>query len=214
MLIMNAYHVQAYQVVGGPGWMSADGYDVQAKPEAETSAAQMWLMVQSLLADRFKLALHRETRQLPVYDLVGAKGSFNPPASKDDCAAVDQGELPPPGTFPCGRVGINMTPAGLQMSGGKAPMAEFVRMLAMLMGRPVIDQTGFTGQLDVHLSFTPDESTQGLPGARPGAMSEASDPNKPNIFAALQEQMGLKLASSKGPVEVLVIDHAERPTAN
>jgi uncharacterized protein (TIGR03435 family) len=93
-------------------------------------------------------------------------------------------------------------------------MAEFVRMLAMLMGRPIIDQTGFTGQLDVHLSFTPDESTQGLPGARPGAMSEASDPNKPNIFAAMQEQMGLKLTSSKGPVEVLVIDRVERPTAN
>jgi uncharacterized protein (TIGR03435 family) len=214
MLIMNAYHVQAYQVVGGPGWIGADGYDVEAKPESETSPGQMWLMVQSLLADRFKLALHRETRQLPVYELVGAKGSFNPPASKDDCATVGRGELPPPGTFPCGSVGINMTPAGLQMSGGKAPMAEFARMLAMLMGRPVIDRTGFKEELDVHLSFTPDESTQGLPGASPGAMSGASDPNKPDIFAALQEQMGLKLTSSKGPVEILVIDHVERPTAN
>ena len=172
-------------------------------------------MLQSLLADRFKLALHRETRQLPVDVITGARGNFNPPAPKDDdCAATPLGTVPPEGIFPCGRVGINMTPTGIQMNGRKAPMAQFVGTLAALMGRPVIDQTGFTGQLDLHLLFTRDESNQGLPGASPGAFSEASDPTKPNIFAALQEQMGLKLTSSKGPVEVLVIDHVERPTAN
>jgi uncharacterized protein (TIGR03435 family) len=214
LLIQNAYGVQAYQVVGGPGWVNADGFDVQAKPEGEASTAQMWLMLQSLLADRFKLAVHRETRERPVYALTGAKGSFNPPAQKEDCVATPPGTSPTPGTFPCGRVGILGAPAGIQMNGVKAPMAEFVRMLAMLMGRPVIDQTGFSGELDVRLSFTPDESVQGIPGTGPGAMSEATDPNKPNIFAALQEQMGLKLTSSKGPVEVLVIDRVERPTAN
>jgi uncharacterized protein (TIGR03435 family) len=173
----------------------------------------MWLMLQSLLADRFKLAVHRETRQLPVYDLTAAKGGFNPPPPKEDCVNAPPGP-PPPGTFACGRVGINGAPSGLQMNGRKVPMAEFVRMLALLMGRPVIDQTGFPGEMDVHLSFTPDESVQGIPGTGPGAMSEATDPNKPNIFAALEEQMGLKLSSSNGPVEVLAIDRVERPTAN
>ena len=206
--------MQAYQVAGGPGWINTDGYDIEAKPESEASRPQIWLMLQSLLAGRFKLQMHRETRQLPVYELAAAKGSFNPPAPEGNCADIQPGPPLPPGTFPCGRVGINSTPAGLQMSGAKAPMAEFIRMLAMVLARPVINRTGFTGDLDVHLSFTPDESTQGLPGARPGAMSDTSDPTKPNIFSALQEQLGLKLTSSKGPVEVLVIDHVERPTAN
>jgi uncharacterized protein (TIGR03435 family) len=215
MLIQNAFGVQSYQVAGGPAWINEDGYDIQAKPEGETSTLQMWLMLQSLLAARFKLALHRETRELPVYALTAAKGSFRPPPPREDgCAAAQPGAPPVPGMFPCGRVGINAAPAGVEMNGRKAPMAEFVRMLAMLMGRPVIDRTGFTGELDIHLSFTPDESTQGLPGAGPGAFPPPSDPTRPNIFGAMEEQMGLKLASSRGPVEVLVIDHVERPTAN
>ena len=214
MLIQNAYGVQAYQVVGGPGWINTDGYDIEAKPDGETSTAQMWLMLQSLLAERFKLAVHRETREQPVYTVTSAKGRFNPPAPKDDGCVISQPGAPPqPGTFPCGRVGINMAPSGLQMGGRKALMAEVVRTLAMVMGRPVVDQTGFTGEFDLNLSFAPDESTQGLPGAGPGAFPP-SDPSKPNIFAALEEQTGLKLTSSKGPVEVLVIDHVERPSAN
>jgi uncharacterized protein (TIGR03435 family) len=99
------------------------------------------------------------------------------------------------------------------MDGGKAPMSELVRVLAVVLNRPVMDQSGFSGLLDVHLAFTPDENTQGLPAPMPDE-TRATDPNKPNIFAALQEQLGLRLTSSKGPVEVLVIDHVERPTAN
>jgi uncharacterized protein (TIGR03435 family) len=214
LLIQNAYGVQAYQVVGGPAWMNTDGYDIEAKPEKETSIKEMWLMAQSLLAERFKLALHRETRQLPVYDMIAAKGDFTPPRPNDSGCLGEGDSVPPsPGSTPCGKVRITISPTGLQMDGGKAPLSELVRVLAVVLNRPVIDQSGFSGLLDVHLAFTPDENTQGLPPPMPDE-TRATDPSKPNIFAALQEQMGLKLTSSKGPVEVLVIDHVERPTAN
>ncbi|HEX3747338.1 MAG TPA: M56 family metallopeptidase [Bryobacteraceae bacterium] len=213
LLIQNAYHVQAYQVVGGPNWIQTDGYDIEAKPDRPATVQESLLMLQSLLADRFKLSLHRETKQLPVFAMGGAKGSFHPPAPKD-ATCGDQDGPPLPGTVPCGKVRISISPAGLQMDGGNAPMAEFVRVLAVAFNRPVIDETAFAGKLDVHLVFTPDDNLQGLPMPVPDEPARATDPNKPNIFAALQEQMGLKLTPSKGPVEVLVIDHVERPTAN
>jgi uncharacterized protein (TIGR03435 family) len=211
-LILAAYDVQPYQVVGGPSWLNTDGYDIEAKPEGQASQAQMWLMVQSLLADRFKLALHRDTRELPVYTLTAAKGSFSPPAPKEGgCVRAEPGSPPQPGSIPCGFARIGMSG---QIDSGKARMAEFVRGLAGIVGRPVIDRTGFTGEFDVHLTFTPDENTPGLPGGTLSAAPPAPDPTRPSIFDALQEQLGLKLSASKGPVEVLVIDHVERPTAN
>ncbi len=93
-------------------------------------------------------------------------------------------------------------------------MSGFVKILAGILGRPVIDQTGFTGSFDIHLKFTADQATRGLPGGAVNAPPPDPDPTKPTIFDALQEQLGLKLTSSKGPVEVLVIDHVEKPTAN
>ena len=223
MLIQNAYAVQASQVVGGPSWINSEGYDIEAKPEGNTDREHMWLMLQSLLADRFKLALHRETRELPIYTLTMTKGGLKPPPpNAGTCANFDPAAPPRPGTplgFPCGKVGIMGSPSGLlQMQGGKVLMPELVRVLAMVLGRQVSDKTGVTGEFDVHLEFTPDESTMGLPGAGgpgdPGGPPLTSDPGRPNLFAALQEQLGLKLAPAKGPVEVLVIDHVERPTAN
>jgi uncharacterized protein (TIGR03435 family) len=111
-----------------------------------------------------------------------------------------------------------MSPAGLQMDGGKVPMAEFIRILAVVMGRPVVDRTGITGEFEVHLDFTPDQSTAGLPGAGgprdPGGPPLPAPNDRPSIFAAVQEQLGLKLDSGKGPVEVLVIDHVDRPSGN
>ncbi len=225
MLIQNAYSVQAFQVVGGPDWTNTAGYDIEAKPEGAVDRPQMWLMVQSLLADRFKLALHRETRELPLYALTTGKNGFKPPAPKEGvCISLAPDAppgpvLPPPGSLArCGQVRISLSPAGLTMEGGKVQMAELIRMLAAAMGRPVLDRTGFTGEFDVHLSFTPDQSTMGLPGAGGprdvGGPQLSTDPDRPTIFAALQEQLGLKLVTAKGPVEVLVIDHVERPTEN
>jgi len=97
------------------------------------------------------------------------------------------------------------------MLGGKVPMAEFVRVLSRVLGRTVTDQTGFSGVFDVTLDFLPDETTTGLPPPPPGAIPFAIA--SPSIFSAVQE-LGLRLESTKGPVDVLVIDHAERPSAN
>jgi uncharacterized protein (TIGR03435 family) len=222
MIMQNAYAVQAYQVVGGPSWINSERYDIEAKPEGEVDRKQMWLMLQTLLADRFKLTLHREMRELPLYALsVTRSPKLTPPKEVGCVALTSDAPPPPPGpgqAGPCGRVVIAMSPAGLKMEGSKVTMSELVRVLAMVMGRPVIDKTEFTAEFEVHLEFTPDESTMGLPGARgprdPGGPAIATDPDRPTVFAALQEQLGLKFSPDKGPVEVLVIDHVERPTAN
>jgi uncharacterized protein (TIGR03435 family) len=221
MLIQNAYSVQPFQIVGGPSWVNTAGYDIDAKPEANTDRKQMWLMLQTLLADRFKLALHRETRELPMFALTMTKGGLKqPPAKESNCVEMDLFAAPPPpgSGQPCGRVVVSMSPSGLTMQGSKIPAAELIRVLAMVMGRPIVDRTELAREFEVNLQFTPDENTMGLPGARgprdPGGPQIPTDTNRPNILSALEDQLGLKLASTKGPVEVLVIDHVERPSAN
>jgi uncharacterized protein (TIGR03435 family) len=222
LLIQNAYSLQAFQIAGGPAWMDSDGYDLEAKPAGPVNREQMWLMLQSLLAERFKLAVHRETRELPVYELAAAKGGLKlPPPKEGSCLTLTSDGPPPlPGSNPlCGRIIISMTPSGLSFNGGKILMPELTRILGVITARTVLDKTGQAAEFDIHITgFTPDEMTMGLPGAGgpgdPGGPPLPVDPNRPNLSAALQEQAGLKLSSSKGPAEVLVIDHVERPTAN
>jgi uncharacterized protein (TIGR03435 family) len=212
MLILTAYGIQTYQLIGGPNWMESDGFDIEAKADGEASTSQILLMLQSLLADRFNLAVHRETREQPVYTLTGANGAFNPPPPKGGgCEPLDPSAPPHPGPMPCGMVRTGLS--GF-LDGYNLEMSKVVYSLASVTGRPVIDRTGFTGTIDLHLKFTPDATTQGLPGGALGAAPPDPDPSRPTLFAALEEQLGLKLTSSKGPVEVLVIDHVERPTAN
>lgn len=214
----------ASQVVGGPAWINSPGYDIEAKPEGNTDQKHTWLMLQTLLADRFKLALHRETRELPVYALTAAKSGPKLPAAKEaGCVSFPPGTPPRyvPGKVDCGYVSgpFSGYEAGLlHIKGSKVHMADLIRELASVLDRPVLDKTGFTGEFDLNLSFTPDDALMGLPGfggpGDPGGSSIPTDPNLPNIFAALEAQLGLKLVPAKEPVEVLVIDHAERPTAN
>ena len=211
----------AAQVVGGPAWIDSLGYDIEAKPEGATDPKRAWLMLQTLLADRFKLALHRETRDLPVYDLTAAKSGLKLPAPKDvDCVSFPPGATPQhvPGKVDCGYVPLLMESGRLRMEGSKVHMADLVSKLALVLGRPVLDKTEFRGEFDLNLSFTADEATMGLPGSGgpgdPGGSPLPTDLNVPSIFAALEEQLGLKLVRAKGPVEVLVIDHVEKPTPN
>jgi len=229
MLMQNAYGVQAFQISGGPGWIQSDGFDIEAKADAKASRDETFRMLRSLLEDRFQLKLHRETKELPVYALTVAKSGLKlQPPKEGGCIAIDpSGMLPQPSNapgrrtpgFPCGRVGVHGESLGVRMEGGKVAMPEFTRMLSMVLGRPVLDRTGFTGTFDVRLDFAPDEAAAGLPRSAgagdPESPAPAVDPAAPpTIFAAIQEQLGLKIESVKGPVEVLVIDHVERPSQN
>ena len=209
------------QVAGGPAWAKTDGYDIDAKPEGTTDPKHMWLMLQTLLAARFKLALHRETRDLPVYDLKPAiDGLKLPPPKEVVCVSFPPGTPPHhvPGKVDCGYVGFSLESTAVRLQGSKIRMADLIGRLAQILGRPVVDKTGFTGEFDLRLKFTPNDATQGLPGfggpAGPRANGFPADPNLPNIFAAVQGQLGLELVPTTAPVEVLVIDHAERPTDN
>lgn len=171
-------------------------------------------MLQALLAERFKLLAHRETKELPVYALVVAK---NGPKFEE----AKPGDRYPDGIkAPDGRPGAGMmfTNRG-QVTGQGLPIANLVRQLSLELGRTVVDTTGLTGTYDFTLKWTPDES-QGRMFKRAEGGQQRTDPapssesSGPSIFTALQEQLGLKLEAQKGPVEILVIDYVERPTAN
>ena len=219
MLVQYAYGVQPFQVVDAAGWLQPGRYEIDAKADGNSSRNQMFLMLQSLLEDRFRLKMHRETRDLPAYALVAAKGGLKlPPPKEGGCidspadAAPEWagGRMAPPGQAPtaptlCGSAGITL--GGMQ--GWKIAMPEFVRRLSLMLDRSVIDKTGFTGLFDLQLRFVPDETTPAMPPPPPG-----SDAFGVSLPQALRQQLGLRLESTKGPVEVLVVDHAERPSGN
>jgi uncharacterized protein (TIGR03435 family) len=210
LLIGAAYDVRDFQLFGGPGWVNSEHYDIEAKAQNDAPAEEMISqMLRSLLADRFHLIVHRETRELPVYRLSVAKGGNKlQPAIGGGCTPM----IPPPNptqidpaTFrPCG--GFNTTTG--MMRGGSVAMARFAIALSRILGRTVTDETGLGGSYDVNLRWTPDE-TQALQTPQPVVDSTA-----PSLFTAIQEQLGLRLESGKGPVEVLVIDQAEKPLGN
>ncbi|HXB67760.1 MAG TPA: M56 family metallopeptidase [Candidatus Acidoferrales bacterium] len=211
----------ASQVVGGPAWINSLGYDIEAKAGDTTDPKQAWLMWQTLLADRFKLRLHRETKELPIYDLTALKSGPKLPAAKAAvCVSFPPGTPPRhvPGKVDCGYVSgpFSGSTAGLlHIRGRKVHIADLIRELALVMDRPILDKTGLADEFDLNLSFTPDGAL--IPGF--GWLGDSggyppADPKLPNIFTALEEQLGLKLTSAKGPVGVLVVDHAEKPATN
>ena len=234
LLIQNAYSVQQFQMEGGPAWIHSDHYGIDAKASGDVPQAQLFLMLQSLLEERFQLKVHHETKEMPVYALAPAKSGLKlqppkegscvppPPDAPADWAG---GRMQPPGSgarppAPCGKIRIALEPAGALMHGGKVAMPELVRMLSMVLGRTVVDRTGFSGLFDMQLEFLPDPATPALPPPPPESSTgpaPAPPPDwmsSPSISAALQKQLGLQLESAKGPVDVLVVDHVERPTAN
>jgi uncharacterized protein (TIGR03435 family) len=224
LLILNAHRVQEYQLVGVPDWATNERFDISAKAEGEIRPptpggppSPVQFMLQALLEERFKLAVHRETRDMPIYALTlaradGKLGQQMKP-STTDCAAFAAARRgqPPPGPPPPGErptCGTRMMPGNI--SGGSMGLPQLATNLSMLTRRVVVDRTGLTGGFDIDLAFTPDQ----MPGPPPpGAPPPpAIDPNGPSIFTAVQEQLGLKLEATRGPVEVLVVDHVERPT--
>jgi uncharacterized protein (TIGR03435 family) len=209
-IIRNAWGLQAFQIVGGPEWINTDRWDIVAKAEGNPRGPEMLAMLQNLLADRFKLVTHRETREMPIYALVLAKPdrAFGPKlhASSTDCekemtAAIARGGGPPTDRVLCGMRIVN---GHLEMN--SVPMANLARNLSPIAGRSVVDKTGLTGGFNAELTWTPDASL----GNSHDTPSPASD--GPSLFTAMQEQLGLKLDPQRGPVEVLVIDSVEHAT--
>ena len=246
-LLRTAYRLQDYQIIGGPAWVNADRFDIQAtppagfKPEplgfpclgADCPLSRNQIMLQGLLADRFELTSHRETRELPVYELTIARNGFKlkpvapPPAPVPGAAPTPPPPPPPPpppGTPPpTTAAGMPTVPPGAMMNfptgltASAVPFAALVSALAQTLQRPVIDKTGIKGYYDFKLAFSrvgiPNSGPPAPPLAAGTAGFEASDP-APSIFTAVQEELGLRLDSTKGPAEVLVIDSARKPVEN
>ncbi|HEY1756852.1 MAG TPA: TIGR03435 family protein [Bryobacteraceae bacterium] len=188
-LITYAHNLEPYQVTGGPGWVSdyaSYGWDITASAGSEAiTRDQAKLMMRALLADRFQLRLHRETKEMPVYALVLAgKGGTKLKPSAPDAEGM------------------------MRMSGGRTikvettagSLEQLVTQLSGTLRTPVLDKTGMTGNYDYKLEWAPENA--------------APDVDAPTLFTALQEQLGLQLESRKAPVEAVVIDHAEKPSEN
>jgi uncharacterized protein (TIGR03435 family) len=234
-LVQNAYGVQNYQVSGGPDWFGTERLEIDAKMDSAVADALKKLstddralmrqkMLQALLADRFKLTIHRETKELAVYTLVIAKSGLKmqeakPDSTPPDAAAARGGRG--------GRGGINMMGGaeGFTMTATAIPMTSLTRNLSQLLKRPVVDKTGLTGNYDVTLKFMTDEMAalvgSGAQMAVPGGSSSSGmapaptgDASFPTLLVAVQEQLGLKLEAGKGQAEFISVEHVEKASDN
>jgi uncharacterized protein (TIGR03435 family) len=201
-LISQAYDVRGFQIVGASGWIGTDKYEIITKDEAKgPSGADLNAMndtrrqefhdrligkLQVMLADRFQLKVHLEKREMPVYALVIAKGGIRMQVSTEN------------DDHDGGMHGSRTDDGKSSLTGKNLPLEHLVRFLSNQTARPVIDQTGLTGKYNFKMIYAPD----------------INDLTGPSVFTALQEQLGLKLEPQKGPAEVLVIDHVEKPSAN
>lgn len=204
-------------VEGGPAWIHTEAFDINATAAGNPSLEMMQgPMLQALLEDRFKLKLHRETREVPVYELTATNGGTGlKPFQEGSCVTLPLAATPPglqPGQTFC-KVMVSVRKP--MVSGQGSTLDEFSKLLGLVLDRPVIDKTGIAGRFDLQLEFGIDKNTpRFLPGGDLAAMVDvASTPASPSIFQAIQ-QLGLKLEPSKGPKEYIVIDHVERPVEN
>jgi uncharacterized protein (TIGR03435 family) len=193
ILIRIAYDVQGYQIAGAPSWLGNQFFDIAAKAGGESTPTQAELrqMFQKLLADRFQLKVHRETRELPVYALVVGKGGVLMKESSPDARY----------SF--------MIPGRGHWKVSKLAMSHLAGDLTREVGRTVVDLTGLTGYYDFTLEWTPEQAS--LPAADGATLPDSGGPS---IFTAVQQQLGLKLESRKHPIDVLIIDQVEKPSAN
>lgn len=200
-LIQFAWKVEDFQLSGGPGWAAFDRYNIEAVTDKDASMEQFRLMMQALLEDRFQLQLHHETRESQVYALVPTKGGIKLQASKQNSDA------PPDQASSAPRVNGTWSASSNGMDATAITMEAFATALSQMMGRKVVDKTGYTEKFDLHLKWA-DPST---PGLEP---DDSTSVTGQSVFTVLQQQLGLKLESTKGPVDLLVIDRLERPSEN
>jgi uncharacterized protein (TIGR03435 family) len=214
ILIGIAWDVKGFQISRGPSWINSDRYDITAKADSDLTFDQMRPLLGTLLEDRFKLSHHRETKEASVYELAPAKGGLKLAGPKEgSCVTPNlKNPAPPrPGELFCG--GLRMGKG--RIAGAGISMTALSGVLSDVLGRQVIDKTGFKGTFDVRLEFAPDESiADAIVGGRLGQGVPSGDSPTPSIFTALQEQLGVRLETAKGPVETFVIDHVERPGEN
>jgi uncharacterized protein (TIGR03435 family) len=180
--IMTAYAVAPNLIAGGPPWLDSDRFDIVAKAEGPAQKPELMKMLQSLLADRFQLRFHRETRNLPALVLEVAKGGSKLERATGEGSSTNNGR---------GRIEAR-----------GATMAHFVEVLSRQTEVPVVDRTGLEGRYNLKLEWTRDQDA--ATGAGTG----------PSLFTAVGEQLGLRLRSEKAPLQVLVIDRAEKPSEN
>jgi uncharacterized protein (TIGR03435 family) len=206
-LIAQAHEVKEFQV-SGPDWIDSARFDILAKMPPNTSKHQLALMMRTLLGERFKLAVHREQKVMPVYAMVVGKDGLKVKPLEGES---DEG------------VRITVGPKGRRMT-GPSPLTALAGMLSRMLDRPVVDETAIKGTFNIDLEWVPDEREGGGIMAKMKGMAEAAsgdahgDPSGPNglsLFQALQEKLGLKLEARKSPVDILVVDSAEKvPTEN
>ena len=202
-LIGFAWSIKYFQLVGAPDWLESDRFDIEAKAQGNPSADEMKQMLQSLLEDRFRLKVHREMRPMPVFALVPAKGGPKLQRFQEgDCARFDPANPSAPqpqGDKPRDYCGFNILVRGKWNASG-ITIQQVASALSDITSRPVIDKTGLTGLFNIHMDYIEDALSPETPG--------------PSIFTAVQQELGLKLESTREPAEVLVIDHIEKPSEN
>jgi uncharacterized protein (TIGR03435 family) len=187
--IMGAYGVGPNQITGGPAWLESERYEIVAKAEQGAGDGELMTMLQTLLAERFKLALHRETRTVEAFVLGVAKGGPKLEKTPGGSSTTSNGR---------GRIVAHAI-----------EMARFAEVLSRQMDVPVVNHTGLEGAFNLKLEWAPEA------GAAPKSSADGVGlPTGPSIFTAIQEQLGLRLQAQKAPVEMLLIDHAERPSEN
>lgn len=189
-----AYSVTDRQISGGPDWVGTEPFDVNAKADRPCTTEELHVLLQKLLEERFQLKVRREKREMPVWELVIDKGA--PKMPQHDAKDIDRGPMGP-------------GPGGRGLAGKNIPINYFAFVLSRVLDRNVIDKTGLEGFYDITLDFVRD-----FQGVRPDGAPPPPPADGPSIFTALREQLGLRLVSARGPVEHLVIERAERPSAN
>jgi len=221
MLIISAYQLKPQQIVGLPNWANAERFDIEARAEGGPDRSQKLLMLQSLLADRFSMVVHHETREAPIYALVVAKEGKTGPQLQlhpDEAQCRTPGGFLPraDGTLPpgaCGNFSTFFTPKSMHTKGQKITVAQLADHLSTRVDRVVVDQTGLTGLFDVDIEYAPFQASSGAPsGSFDTSAADAS--GLPSIFTAVEEQLGLKLKAQTGPLDVVVIDRVEEPSPN
>jgi uncharacterized protein (TIGR03435 family) len=200
-LIGFAYNVQKKQIVNGPDWADKDRYDIAGVPDVDgtPNVDQLRMMIRKLLADRYKLTFHREKRELPAFVLRTEK-------TGQKLIASDSTDTRP-------NVGFRGVPNGVTMVVTNATVAELASVLQMMvLDRPVVDQTSVAGKYDLSVTFMPDASQF---NGRPPRQSAADGVDAaPDLYEAIERQLGMKLSQEKAPVEVIAIDRVEKPSAN